>query len=385
MKILHICAYTWAIGGPAKMIFDHTRVHAAEGHQVTILTPVSADDVIYETAPGVVVVPVPRHWFSRFFPEFSIGLWDYLREHGNDFDLIHVHGLWHFGSVAPYLLNLKPSKLLTTHGLLDRWTIRHSYWKKQLISWAGQRKWTANTPVIHVNNQSEVDDVRRYLGHPHPHVAIIPNGLRPAEFSQLPPRGQFRQEFGLRPDQKIILFLSRLNLKKGLDVLLPAFRRISTERPDVQLVLAGPDDGYLSTIQQFIRQHHLEDRVLLPGMLIKEQKLAVFADADIFTLPTYSESFAIAALEALATGTPSLLTEHVGFGDYLRSYQAAHLCEPTEQSVYDGLNYLLDNPEKAAQLAHNAQRMIASECDIDVLARRLLIEYERAISLKSAA
>ncbi len=383
MKILHICAYTWAIGGPAKMIFDHSRVHAAEGHQITILSPVSADDVIYDTAPGVTVVPVQRHWLSRFFPEFSIGLWQYLRKHGNDFDLIHVHGLWHFGSVAPYLMNLRPPKLLTIHGLLDRWTIRHSYWKKQLMSWAGQRQWTANTPVIHVNNRQEVDDVRRYLGHPHPHVAIIPNGLRPAEFSQLPPRGQFRQAFGIRPDQQIILFLSRLNLKKGLDVLLPAFRRLSTERPAVQLVLVGPDDGYLATIQAFIQQHRLEDRIVLPGMLIKEQKLAAFADADLFALPTYSESFAIAALEALATGTPSLLTEHVGFGDYIRSYQSAHLCEPTEQSVYDGLNYLLDNPDKAAQLAHNAQRMIAEECDIDVLARRLLTEYERVIGQKS--
>ena len=376
MKILHICAYTWAIGGPAKMIFDHTRVHAAEGHQVTILTPVSADDVIYDTAPGVVVVPVPRHWFSRFFPEFSIGLWQYLQKHGNDFDLIHVHGLWHFGSVAPYVLKLRPPKILTTHGLLDRWTIKRSYWKKQLISWLGQRRWTANTPAIHVNNRQEVDDVRRYLGHPHPHVAIIPNGLRPAEFKNLPPRGQFRQEFGIRPDQKIILFLSRLNLKKGLDVLLPAFRRLSIERSDIQLVLVGPDDGYLGTIHEFIQQHQLQERILLPGMLIKEQKLAAFADADIFTLPTYSESFAIAALEGLATGVPSLLTEHVGFGDYLREYQAAHLCEPTEQSVYDGLKYLLENPDKGAELARNAQRMIAEECDIDVLARRLLNEYK---------
>ncbi|MFD2569440.1 glycosyltransferase [Spirosoma soli] len=380
MKILHICAYTWAIGGPAKMIFDHTRVHAAEGHQITILTPVSADDVIYDAAPGVQVVPVPRHWFSRFFPEFSIELWHYLKQHGNDFDLIHVHGLWHFGSVAPYLLKLRPPKLMTIHGLLDRWTIRHSYWKKQLMSTIGQRQWVRQTPIIHVNNEQEREDVRRYLGHPHPQVTIIPNGLRPSEFAQIPTRGQFKQEYGIKPEQRIILFLSRLNVKKGLDILLPAFKRLSQERADLHLVLAGPDDGYLQEIEQFIRQHKLEGRVLLPGMLIKEQKLAAFADADVFTLPTYSESFAIAALEALATGTPSLLTEHVGFGNYIRSYQSAHLCEPTEQSVYDGLTYLLDHPDYSKDLAKNAQRMIAQECDIDVLAKRLLKEYVKLTS-----
>ncbi len=377
MRILHICAYTWAIGGPAKMIYDHTSVHAAEVHQITILTPVSADDVIYDAAPGVQIVPVPRHWFSRFFPEFSIELWHYLRRHGNDFDIIHVHGLWHFGSVAPYLLKLRPPKLMTIHGLLDRWTIKRSYWKKQLMSSLGQRNWVRETPAIHVNNQQEVEDVQRYLGHPHPHVAIIPNGLRPAEFIKLPERGRFKREYGIKPDQKVILFLSRLNVKKGLDVLLPAFQRLSRERSAIQLVLAGPDDGYLATIEQFIRQHKLENRILLPGMLIKEQKLAAFADADLFVLPTYSESFAIAALEGLATGTPSLLTEHVGFGNYIRSYQSAHLCEPTEQSIYDGLVYLLDHPDYARELAKNAQRMIVEECDIEVLAKRLLNEYAR--------
>jgi glycosyltransferase involved in cell wall biosynthesis len=379
MKILHICAYTWAIGGPAKMIFDHTRVHAANGHEITILTPVSPDDIIYDAAPGVSVVSVPRHWFSRFFPEFSTELWGYLKKNGNDFDLIHVHGLWHFGSVVPYVLGLKPPKLLTTHGLLDQWAMRQGHWKKQLMSWFGQRKWTATTAAIHVNNQSEVEDLKRYLGHTHPHVTIVPNGLRPAEFNDLPARGSFRKQFSIGQDKKIILFLSRLNVKKGLDILLPAFSRLLAERNDLHLVLAGPDDGYLGDIQAYIQKNNLQSHVTLPGMLIKEQKLAAFADADLYTLPTYSESFAIAALEAMAAGLPTLLTEHVGFGGYLRQYKAAHLCEPTEQSVYDGLNYLLTNPAKGAQLGVNAQRMIEEECDIDVLATKLLDAYNEAI------
>ncbi|GAB3759973.1 glycosyltransferase [Spirosoma pomorum] len=379
MKILHICAYTWAIGGPAKMIFDHTRVHAANGHEITILTPVSPNDIVYDTAPGVTVIPVPRHWFSRFFPEFSIDLWRYLKSHGNGFDLIHVHGLWHFGSVAPYALGLTPPKLMTTHGLLDQWAMKQGHWKKQLMSWLGQRQWTANTAAVHVNNQSEVEDVKRYLGHTRPHVTIIPNGLRPAEFKNLPVRGSFRKAFGIGQDKKVILFLSRLNVKKGLDRLLPAFARLKAERDDIHLVLAGPDDGYLTEIEQYIQKNKLQACVTLPGMLIKEQKLAAFVDADLFTLPTYSESFAIAALEALAAGLPTLLTEHVGFGDYIRQYEAAHLCEPTEQSVYDGLTYLLTNPEKGDQLGKNAQRMIDEQCDIDVLANKLSDAYREAI------
>jgi len=382
MRILHICAYTWAIGGPAKMIYDHTSVHAAQGEQITILTPVSDDDVIYDTAPGVRVIPVKRHWFSRFFPEFSPALYQYLREHGNAYDLIHVHGLWHFGSIAPYLLNLRPPKVMTIHGLLDQWAIRHGYWKKRLMTWLVQKKNVEKTQLIHINNTSEKQDLQNYLGYQRSNVVIIPNGLRPADFRNLPPKGAFRQRFGIAADQRVILFLSRINVKKGLDLLLPAFERLLQTHPNTVLALVGPDDGYKSEVEQFVQEHDLKNRVILTGLLTGEDKLTAFADADVFALPTYSESFAIAALEAMASGVPALLTEHVGFGDYIRSYQSAQLCETTVDSVHNGLTYLLDHPAEAATMARNARRMIDEVCDIHVLANQLLDAYYQLLPQK---
>ncbi|MGA0558496.1 glycosyltransferase [Larkinella sp. VNQ87] len=379
MNILHICAYSWNIGGPPRIIYDYTSVLAAQGEQITILTPMSEGEVLYTTAPGVRVVETKRHWFARFFPEFSPGLYKYLREHGNEYDIIHIHGIWHFGSVAPFFVSLRAKKVITIHGLLDRWTIRQGYWKKKIMSWLLQKRLLWQTPLILINNKREEEDVRRYLGEQHPNVQIIPNGLRISEYQNLPARGTFRQQQHISASQPMILFLSRIHIKKGLDILLPAFQQLLKTHPDAILVLAGPDDGYLSDIQQFIETNLLQNSVRLPGMLIKEQKLAAFADADVFTLPSYSEGFSVAAMEALACGVPSALTDNVGFSDYLRSYEAAVISDTTVESVRDGLAYLLDHPDDAAQMARNAQHMIREVCDINVVANQVLDAYHQLV------
>ncbi|GAB3330318.1 glycosyltransferase [Larkinella ripae] len=380
MNILHICAYSWNIGGPPRIIYDYTSVQADQGEKITILTPMSEGEVLYTVAPGVRVVEVKRHWFARFFPEFSPGLYRYLREHGQEYDVIHIHGIWHFGSVAPFFAPVRGAKVITIHGLLDRWTIRQGYWKKKIMSWLLQKRLLKKTPLILINNTRELEDVRRYLGYEHPNVQIIPNGIRISEYQNLPARGTFRRQHGISDSQPVILFLSRIHIKKGLDILLPAFQQLLKSHSDAVLVLAGPDDGYLTEIQRFIETHQLQKNVVLPGMLIKEAKLAAFADADVFALPSYSEGFSVAAMEALTTGVPSLLTDNVGFGDYLRAYDAAYISDTTVDSVREGLAYLLDHPDDAARLARNARRMISEVCDINVVAKRVLEAYYQLVS-----
>ena len=83
----------------------------------------------------------------------------------------------------------------------------------------------------------------------------------------MPSKGIFRAKHGISTNQQMVLFLARLNIKKGLDLLLPAFRKIHQQIPDAQLILAGPDDGYQSETEEFIRANNLEGRVKLVGML----------------------------------------------------------------------------------------------------------------------
>ncbi|MBC8154330.1 MAG: glycosyltransferase, partial [Bacteroidetes bacterium] len=268
MRILHICAYSWSIGGPPKVIYDHAEVALRHGHAVTIASPLSPGEKVYPVPAGGKVVTFPRtEPVSRFFREFSVGLHHYLKSHIHEFDIIHCHGLWHYGALAPFLLDRRVAKVVTIHGLLDRWALRQSYWKKWLMSSLFQKRYLRRADLIHLINPDEKDDLLRHLGYHHPRTIVIPNGVRVSDFAHRPPAGTFRRAFSLPEEKKLVLFLSRLNRKKGLDLLLPAFKQYCDANPDALLIIAGPDDGYEAQVRAFVAEHALTDSIRLVGML----------------------------------------------------------------------------------------------------------------------
>jgi glycosyltransferase involved in cell wall biosynthesis len=384
MRILNICAYTWQAGGPPKIIFDHTQVVLRYGHQVDILSPFTPGEKPYPVPEGARLILCQRTpLISRFFREFSIELYQYLQKHVHEYDVIHCHGLWHFGTLAPFMLDRKVAKVITIHGVLDRWVYAHHNWKKELMNTLAQKAYLRRADLVQINNADEQEDVLRYLGHPHPNVVVIPNGVKTSDFAQLPPKGTFRQKFNLPADKKLVLFMSRLNAKKGLDLLLPGFRDYVQERPDTILALAGSDDGYEATTRQFIKQHNLEESIRLVGMLTGDDKKAALADADLFTLPSYSEGFSMAVLEAMAAGTPALVSDRVGFSDAIRKNEAAGLLTNlSPEAVKAGLEKLLSDDLLRSQLAKNATDMVKKQYDIDVVAKQLLDEYAKIIQKK---
>ncbi len=380
MKILNICGYSWEIGGPSQVIYEHTKVQLRLGAEVTILTPESPGERIYPVPDGARLITVPRHPLARLLPEFSPDLYRYVRDHADEYDLVHLHGLFHFGSMYPLARRMRARRVLTIHGTLDRWAMRKSRWKKELVSTLFQRRLLGNADLIHVHNQDEADDVQRYLGCAPRRLLVCNNGMDLTAYATLPERGSFRQAHGIAASEKVILFLSRLNVKKGLDLLLPAFRDLAAQRPDVRLAVVGPDDGYRANVETFVRENSLPDRVLLTGMLTGADKLAAFRDADLFALPTYSESFSIAALEAMLLGLPALLSDRVGFGDQLRSTGAAHLTELNAVSVQKGLEKLLDDVAYADDLRQRGPQFVCDFADINVVATRLYRAFEALLA-----
>lgn len=376
MRILNICAYTWAIGGPARIIYDHTTEALRQGHSVDILSPMTPGEKTYDVPQGATVIPCHRTApLSHIYREFSLDLYSYLKKHIHEYDVIHIHGIWHFGSLAPFLIKNEVPKVITIHGLLDNWALRHSQWKKKLVSMLYQKKILARADLIQVNNTDEVADVSRYLGYQPENLVVIPNGMRMDEFSQLPPKGMFRAEHGISSTAPMVLFMGRLNIKKGLDLLLPAFTRYASSNPEAVLILAGPDDGYQEIAETFLEEHSLGDRVRLVGMLTDSVKKAALADADLFVLPSYSEGFSIAVLEAMAAGVPALVSDRVGFGEYIRQYEAAYLTPLTTDGVQAGLQTMLDDGTLRQRMQQNAKRMLQENFTISRVARKLLEAY----------
>ncbi|MVM30133.1 glycosyltransferase [Spirosoma sp. HMF4905] len=384
MRILNICAYTWQAGGPPKIIFDHTQVVLRYGHQVDILSPFTPGEKPYPVPEGARLILCQRTpLISRFFREFSVELYQYLQKHVHEYDVIHCHGLWHFGTLAPFMLDRKVAKVITIHGVLDRWVYAHHNWKKELMNTLAQKAYLQRADLVQINNSDEQEDILRYLGHPHPNVVVIPNGVKTSDFAQLPPKGTFRHKFNIPADKQLVLFMSRLNVKKGLDLLLPGFRDYVQEHPNTILALAGSDDGYEDPTRQYIKQHNLEDSIRLVGMLTGDDKKAALSDADLFTLPSYSEGFSMAVLEAMAAGTPTLVSDRVGFADSIRQHEAAGmLSNLTPEAVKAGLEKLLGDDQLRSQVAQNATRMVKKQYHIDIVAKQLLDEYAKIVRKK---
>jgi glycosyltransferase involved in cell wall biosynthesis len=378
MRILSICAYTWAIGGPARIIYDHTNEVLSQGHQVDILSPMTPGEKMYPVPEGARLIECKRTTpISNYYREFSIEMYDYLKKHIDEYDIIHMHGIWHFGSLAPFLIPHKAALVITIHGLLDKWAVNHSKWKKDLVTALYQKRLLGKADLIQINNTDEEQDVIRYLGYRPANMVIVPNGMKVSEYIALPEKGTFRKKHSLDPTRQMILFMGRLNIKKGLDLLLPAFKQVHEQLPDAVLILAGPDDGYQAEAEEFIRKNQLGERIKLVGMLTDTLKKEALADADLFVLPSYSEGFSIAVLEAMTSRVPALVSDRVGFGDYIKKYQAAHLTPLTSDGVAEGLLKILQDKNYADDLKNRAFTMVSEHFDIKVVANQLLEEYKK--------
>src|SRR4029450_4895989 len=138
---------------------------------------------------------------------------------------------------------------------------------------------------------------------------IVPNGIDWSQYEQLPVRGTFRAAL---PDGggPFLLFLGRLSKQKGLDLLLGAFAQLSSEYPDLQLVLAGPDhEGYTARVREMASTLGIERRIVFTGLLTGNLKRAAFVDAELFVLPSYMENFGGAIVEALACALPVVISD----------------------------------------------------------------------------
>jgi glycosyltransferase involved in cell wall biosynthesis len=189
-------------------------------------------------------------------------------------------------------------------------------------------------------------------------VLLRRNGLDLSEFQELPERGRFRAKLRLNEGTPLILFVGRLSFIKGLDLLVEAFARLNG---DAVLVLAGPDDddGCEKRIWELVKELRLEGRVIRSAAVYGPDKLQALVDADIFVLPSRYESFGNAAAEALACGTPVLVTNDCGIAPLVES-RAGLVVSCNVESLADGMNELLNDQQLRLELGRGAKEVAQS-------------------------
>ena len=196
---------------------------------------------------------------------------------------------------------------------------------------------------MHALSRPEIGHMRRLA--PWTPICFVPNGVDLGFFNNLPARAILEQEHPELRGKFVLLFFGRVHIKKGLDLLAEALGCVGPAFPDLHLLVAGKDDGAWKPFAEQIETLGLTRRVTYVGHVGGERAREVWAAADAFVLPSYSEGFSMAILEALACSLPCLITTACHFSE-LADAQGAVVVHPKAGEVSKGLQNLLQRSDQ---------------------------------------
>jgi glycosyltransferase involved in cell wall biosynthesis len=295
-------------------------------------------------------------------------------------DVVHLHSLYlfHVWATARLCRRHGVPYLLRPHGTLDPFLWQRHRLRKWVMERAFQDRVIRQAAALHYTAAEEMELALPYAqGAP---GIVIPNGLDLAEYADLPPPGGFRARHPEIGDRRIVLFLSRLNFKKGLDLLVPGFAQAAKAVADLHLVIAGPDDGMKAEAERLVAVAGIRPRVTFAGMLDHRRKLEAFRDATMFVLPSYSENFGIAVVEAMACGVPVAISDKVNIWREVRAAGAGLVGPTTAGAVAEQIAGLARNPD-AHLMGECGRKLVAAKFSWDNIARDLETVY-RSLAAK---
>lgn len=213
-------------------------------------------------------------------------------------------------------------------------------------------------------------------------IEIVPLGINLEEYENLPDYGRFRSKFNISDDDKLILFVGRIHEIKGLDLLIDSFNDLIglNENENIKLAIVGPDDGYLTELEDKIRMYSLEDNVIVTGPLYKEEKQEALVDCDLFVMPSKYESFTTSGLEAMACSKPLLLTKNNHIHDWVDG-NCGLACDDDKDSLREAIEKLLFDEDLSKTYGENGKRLIKERYDWDIINKQILDIYEKLLGL----
>ncbi|MBV9866505.1 MAG: glycosyltransferase [Abitibacteriaceae bacterium] len=376
MKVLHVI---WSIdprnGGPPVALVGMAKAQAQLGLEVSIITTwkrgenlaaiEQLKDYQVQVEPvGPCSGPLVRH------PKLS----DTIKKMVSAADIVHIHGLWEEinHQAAQSAQRLGRPYLVRPCGMLDPWSLGQSRLKKQLYM-----RWRLNQNLdharaIHYTSRSEADrSLPLQIKAP---VIIEPNGLDLEEFAQLPPPGTFRAKYPGLGQRPMLLFMSRLHRKKGLDLLIPAFAKANSG--DAILTVAGPDeDGYRAEVEALVTRYNISGKVLFCGALHGPDRVAALADADLFVLPSYQENFGIVVVEALAANTPVIISDQVNICNQIKDSKVGAVVSLNIDALSNEITHWINDGELRQVAASGARAMVWAQYDWQQIAQRWIKHY----------
>ena len=384
MHILHLSPYyrpAYAFGGVARAVEGMAGALVKRGHQVTVLTTDALDQkrrydgAADEWIDGVRVLRRPNAapWLrGRLNLSTPRGLKKTAAAILPNVDALHVHEF----RTAENLLTLPLAQtfnkpiVLSPHGTLALGVGRSRLkagWDRLFSGRVARR-------IDHVNalTETEFDDAKKLwqaLGQSQmPTFSVIPNGIHLRHFADLPDDADFRRRHGLG-EMPTVLFMGRLQRRKGLDALIQAFQQANVEHS--RLLIAGPDEGMMKAIQALAAD---DERIVIAGYLDGEERRRALAAGDVFALPAVGEGLSMAALEAMASGMPVILSPGCNMNE-VETVGAGYVAAPSADAFAVKLRLLLADSDRRARMGKAARQLIAQKYTWDTIAKQLESVY----------
>jgi glycosyltransferase involved in cell wall biosynthesis len=362
------------------------------------------------------------------FYKVSPGLARWINRHVLDYDLVHIHALFSFSSVAaawaarnagvPYVV--RPLGTLNRYGVEKRRPLL-----KRLSLKFIEGPILRHAAAVHFTAEAERQEAEA-LGIPMKSV-VIPLGIEPLSPSQPPPRvweetapsppvgragvgkeeNPFLAQYPHLADTRIVLYLSRLDPKKNVEGLLQAFSLLGKPDPsnppsllgrsmwgdqgnfsaahDLTLVIAGEGaPAYVARLHRLARELRLGERVLWAGEIGGDVKAGALAAARVFALPSFSENFGIAAAEALLAGLPCVLGKGVAIAGEVAEAGAGYAVAPVPEAIAEALRRILDDDRLRGEMSKHAVALAEERYSLEAMGKRLAELYSRILADKQS-
>lgn len=385
MRVLHVIpSLAASYGGPAAAMPVMARGLAAAGVEVHVATidetlPNSqSSDGLASDTDGFHRITFGLS-FRPYRVSLSLGRW--LARHAGDYDLIHIHGVFTYSSWAACRAAAKAGVPFVVRplGILNRWGMenrrpRLKRWFFRLV----EKPFFDRAAAMHFTSRDEAEDVAR-LGI-RSKTVIIPLGIDLADFEHLPSPSLFLKRFPEAEGGPRVFFISRVDRKKGIEMLIPAFREISEQVRDAKLVIVG--DGPPELVEELRRlavEQGVSEAVIWTGFLGGEMKLSALASAQVFCLPSHSENFGMALLEAMAAGLPCVATDQVALAVSAAREGSVSLIPCAAEAIAPAILKVLINQEEGAKLGQAARTYAWSHHGMAATGTRLREFYQTLV------
>ena len=393
MKILHVAHFFYpclSAGGVVNASYQIASKQA-EDNEVKVITSDSCKERLkfpkgrYDVDVNGIKVDYFRNLSNRFKLATMLDTPLYapfrIKNCIRDYDIVHIHEHRQTLAIlaAHYARKNNIPYIVQAHGSVLPFFQKEGL--KNLFDKAFGFRILHNASCVFALTEVEKEQYLK-MGVDEERIEIVPLGINLEEYENLPEHGQFRSRFNICDDDKLILFVGRLHEIKGLDLLMDSFNDfIKNEGNDdecssIKLAIVGPDDGYLSHLEEKVGEYSLEENVIVTGPLYNDEKRQALVDCDLFVMPSKYESFTTSGLEAMACGKPLVLTKNNHIHDWVDG-NVGIACEDNRDSLRKALEKMLFDEDLAKDYGENGKRLIAEKYNWDIINKQILDIYNR--------